>query len=85
MFNRISYSLKNISDPPFFIWKNLSIPPFDLRKIPDPPNFQEPPPGKKWHFPKKPKILYAVLFWCVFLENDINFQIEGCYDVIMTS
>ena len=38
-------SSKNISDPPFLIWKNLliPIPPFDLRKVPDSPQFSGAP------------------------------------------
>ena len=31
------------------------------------------------------KNFVCCIIWCAFLENDINFQIEGCYDVIMTS
>ena len=55
MFDKIFYFFKKYKWSSFLIWKNLLIPPFDLRQSTwSPPIFRSPPPpGKKWHFPKR--------------------------------
>ena len=45
MFNKIFYFFKKYKWSPFLIWKNLLIPPFDLRQSTwSPPIFRSPPP-----------------------------------------